>query len=218
MTFQGRRRVSPDYPYAEYDATGKDNRDNKGNRRWNSLIEMLTALVADGSRPADERGRAIEVLKFYAETLSSVVDYPWPEGTPQEIIDRDIAVAKMHGQLYVGLMWYTPEDCLIQDWPQTDGRSIHPSRSVMSRTYHDPTYEFYGVPKHRRGTLPAPAGLPAPVLTAVPLPVIAPSDVEQAAVKESSLTFDERFSPAAVAARVAKIEREAAAMARDQTE
>ena len=43
---------------------------------------------------------------------------------------------------------------------------------------------------------------------AVPLPVLATSTEEQKAVREMSL--DERFSPGAVAARVAAIEREAA--------
>jgi hypothetical protein len=46
------------------------------------------------------------------------------------------------------------------------------------------------------------------------------SDVEKAAVNESSLTFDERYSPGAVAARVAAIEKEAAVIRRmrEQTE
>ena len=49
--------------------------------------------------------------------------------------------------------------------------------------------------------------VPEPNFTpAVPLPVIAPSAEEQKAVREMS----ERFSPAAVAARVAAIEKEAA--------
>ena len=66
-----------------------------------------------------------------------------------------------------------------------------------------------------------PLPTPAPVPTfepAVPLPVIAPSAEEQKAIRE--LSFDERFSPGAVAARVAAIEREAAQMraSREQTE
>jgi hypothetical protein len=53
---------------------------------------------------------------------------------------------------------------------------------------------------------------------AVPLPVLAPSTEEQQAIRELSL--DERFSPGAVAARVAAIEKEAAVIRRmrEQTE
>ena len=53
---------------------------------------------------------------------------------------------------------------------------------------------------------------------AVPLPVKAPSAEEQKAIRELSL--DERFSPGAVAARVAAIEKEAAVIRRmrEQTE
>ena len=58
---------------------------------------------------------------------------------------------------------------------------------------------------------PEPAPGPMPEFTpAVPLPVLSPSDVETQAIKESSLTFDERYSPGAVAARVGAIEKEAA--------
>ena len=68
---------------------------------------------------------------------------------------------------------------------------------------------------------PEPTPAPAPEFTpAVPLPVMQVSDVEKAAVKESDLTFDERYSPGAVAARVAAIEKEAAVIRRmrEQTE
>jgi hypothetical protein len=65
--------------------------------------------------------------------------------------------------------------------------------------------------------------MPTPVPAfepAIPLPVLPPSDVEMQAVKESFLAFDERYSPGAVAARVAAIEKEAAQMraSREQTE
>jgi hypothetical protein len=67
--------------------------------------------------------------------------------------------------------------------------------------------------------LPTPTSAPT-FKPAVPLPVMPVSDVEKAAVNESSLTFDERFSPGAVAARVAAIEKEAAVTRRmrEQTE
>jgi hypothetical protein len=69
--------------------------------------------------------------------------------------------------------------------------------------------------------VPEPAPGPMPEFTpAVPLPVLPPSDVETQAIKESSLTFDDRYSPDAVAARVAAIEKEAALTRRmrEQTE
>jgi hypothetical protein len=68
--------------------------------------------------------------------------------------------------------------------------------------------------------VPEPAPGPMPQFEpAVPLPVLPPSDVETKAIKESSLTFDERYSPGAVAARVAAIEKEAAIRRmREQTE
>jgi hypothetical protein len=69
--------------------------------------------------------------------------------------------------------------------------------------------------------VPEPAPGPMPQFEpAVPLPVLPPSDVETKAIKESSLTFDERYSPGAVAARVAAIEKEAAVIRRmrEQTE
>jgi hypothetical protein len=73
----------------------------------------------------------------------------------------------------------------------------------------------------RRKQVVAPEPTPGPVQTfepAVPLPVIAPSAEEQKAIRE--LSFDERFSPGAVAARVAAIEKEAALTRRmrEQTE
>jgi hypothetical protein len=58
---------------------------------------------------------------------------------------------------------------------------------------------------------PEPTPAPAPeFIPAVPLPVKAPSAEEQKAIRE--LSVDERFSPGAVGARVAAIEKEAAAM------
>ncbi len=201
MMFIGRYRVAPGYPYAEFDEKGNYNRDDKGNRRWNSLIEMLTVLVADASRPADERERAAEVLTFYSETVSGVADYLRPQGTPQSIIDSDINVAKMLGQNYVSMMWYTPEDCLFRDWPQTEDHSIHPSRSVLSRTYHDPTFQRETLPPTPVASLPQ--GVPISNFTpAIPLPVLPPTYEEQAAVA----LVHSQFIPDKVAARIAAID------------
>jgi hypothetical protein len=141
-------------PYAEFD--------EKGNYRFNEngkrveLISLLTKIVADPSRPADERERAAEVLRFYSETVSGVAN------TPQSVIDSDITLAEMFGRLYADFMWYNPDDCLIRDWPQTDG-CIHPLRSVVSKRFHGP-----------RSAEPDPDPMPQPVPVA---PAIAHSAV-----------------------------------------
>jgi hypothetical protein len=91
----------------------------------------------------------------------------------------------------------------------------HPPKRVTSKEFGGlRPNEFYP-----SATEPTPG--PAPTFEpAVPLPVMQVSDVEKAAVKESDLTFDERYSPGAVAARVAAIEKEAAVIRRmrEQTE
>jgi hypothetical protein len=209
------KRTTETNPYAPYNATGTDYLlDDKGNRRWPSVVEMLAALVGDINQPAEARERAAEVLKIYAETVSGVADYPRPAGVPQSIIDGDIVVAKMFGQMNADMLWFAPEDCIIRQWPQnTDRQSIHPLRSVMSKKFHLHT------PVETPGPIPTPGPMPE-FTPAVPLPVLPPSDVETQAIKESSSTFDDRYSPRAVAARVAAIEKEAAQMraSRERTE
>jgi hypothetical protein len=104
------------------------------------------------------------------------------------------------------MLWDTPEDCMFstKTWPDGITRT-----SVLSKRYHGPR------------SVEEPTPTPVPTFEpAVPLPVMQVSDVEKAAVNESSLTFDERYSPGAVAARVAAIEKEAAVIRRmrEQTE
>lgn len=207
MTFTGRFRIAPDYPYAEYDENGEWRLDENGKRLM--LLHLLKEIVADASRPSDERERAVEVLKFYAETVRSVAEYPRSAETSQTMIDSDNRVAEMFAQQYIYMMWYTPEDCLVRDWPQTNDYSIHPLRSVVSKRFHGP--RSVETPEPTPGSVPE-------FEPAVPLPVLAPSAEEQKTVREMS--FDERFSPQAVAARVAAIEKEAAVTRRmrEQTE
>jgi hypothetical protein len=106
------------------------------------------------------------------------------------------------------MLWEIPEDCLLstRTWP--DG---------ITRT-HVLSNKFHGS-KRTEPSEPVPGPMPQ-FEPAVPLPVLPPSDVETQAIKESSLTFDERYSPGAVAARVAAIEIEAAEIraSREQTE
>jgi hypothetical protein len=198
-TFIGRRRVAPDYPYAEYDEKGDYLPDENGKK--SDLISLLRRIVADDSRPTDERERAVEVLKFYSEIVSSVVDAPWPEGTPQSIIDRDIAVAKGFGWEAAQKMWYEPEDVMIHDWPQSDNgsgyASFHPSRVVNSKRYHGP--QAFEMPK--------PQPQPQPIQSfAVPLPTLEPTKEEKQAVRDTQQRFSIDYSPEASARRVAAIE------------
>lgn len=59
-------RATPTNPYSFYNANGDENRDAEGNLRWKSIVDLLTAVIADADQPAEERDRAAEVLKFYA--------------------------------------------------------------------------------------------------------------------------------------------------------
>jgi hypothetical protein len=93
----------------------------------------------------------------------------------------------------------------------TTGDDGIPRRHLLSKKYHGP--KAFEVPEPLRMPTPVPVFTPA-----VPLPVMQVSDVEKQAVRE--ISFNERFSPGAVAARVAAIERETAQMraSREQAE
>lgn len=96
----------------------------------------------------------------------------------------------------------------------------------MDTTYHLETVRGQdGVERLEKVMVRKSFAVPEPVPGPMPqfepaVSVLPPSDVEKQAVKESSLTFDERYSPGAVAARVAAIENEAAQIraSRGQTE
>jgi cytolysin (calcineurin-like family phosphatase) len=127
-TFTGRKIVAPDYPYAPF------NEDGTENTRWKNLVEMLTELVADESRPADERGRAAEILKYYAEYVKHTAEHHRPEAS-QEEIELDIRVAVMLGEFGVGLMWFNPDDVWFQTATAKDGTT---HQVVVSKKYHGP--------------------------------------------------------------------------------
>jgi hypothetical protein len=171
---------------------------NSYNPEWNnSLINMLTAFIADSEQSAEDRECAATALKFYADTVAAEGDQP---------TETNLHVAQMFGKQGAKMLWETPEDCLLstKTWPDGITRT-----HVLSKRYHGP----------RSVEEPTPTSVPT-FTPAVPLPVMPVSDVEKAAVKESDLTFDERYSPGAVAARVAAIEKEAAQIraSREQTE
>ena len=114
------------------------------------------------------------------------------------------AVARMFATMGAESLW---------EWPD--------KFAIETVTGQDGVTRQHVVNKRREPGEPLPLPLPVPTFEpAVPLPVLPPSDVETQAIKESSLTFDERYSPGAVAARVAAIEKEAAQMraSREQTE
>jgi len=181
--------ANPEYSF--YNASGNENRDVNGELRWKSIVDLLSAVIADVEQPAEERDRAAEVLKFYAAKEKEA------EGKAE--IDRTVVGMLARGDAHC--LWEWPDSFVVETVTGQDGIT---HQNVVNK---------------RREETPAP--MPAPVPTfepAVPLPVLAPSAEEQKAVRDMS--FDERFSPAAVAARVAANEREAAQMraSRGQTE
>ena len=168
------------------------------------IIEFLTGVIEDRNRSVEDRERASVALKFYAEKIGEEIK---PSGSAERD-DIERHVAQCVGRMGAKMLWETPDDCMFQTVTEEDGI---PRRHVLSRKYHDHSYKSVAVE----------TPLPVPVFTpAVPLPVLAPSTEEQNAVKEMSLSFDERFSKQAVAARVAAIEKEAevARRMRERTE
>jgi hypothetical protein len=185
-------RATPTNPYSFYNANGDENRDAEGNLRWKSIVDLLTAVIADVDQPAEERDRAAAVLKFYA-------------AKEQEKLvtgETNPAVAGMFARMGAHSLWEWPDKWVIETVTGEDGIT----RQNVNR-------------RQQQSETPAPTPAPVPAFApAVPLPVIAPSAEEQKAIRE--LSFDERFSPGAVAARVAAIEKEAAVIRRmrEQTE
>jgi hypothetical protein len=175
----------------------------------NNIVEFLTEVLTDQHRSQADRDRASTALKFYSEKIAEEIK---PSGSAKrDEVGRH--VAKVFARMGAEMLWTNPDDCMLQTRTDADGIV---RKAVMSRTYHDPSYKYYGNP-YRKET-PAAAPAPVPEFTpASPLPVLPPSDAEKQAV--DNLSFDERFSPSAVAARVAAIEKEAAQMraSREQT-
>lgn len=158
-----------------------------------SIVEILKEVIADRHQPAEERDRASIALKFYVAKEQE----PMPTGEINQV------VAGMLARVNTSALWKHPDDFVIETVTEKDdGGATQATRQNVVRKKETPA------------PLPTPAFEPA-----IPLPILPPSDVEQAAVKESALTFDERFSDTAVSARVAAIVAEAAAMraAREQT-
>ena len=190
--------------YSRYTPAGEDNPDWKFPK---TVIDLWTAVIADVTQPVSERDRAARCLKLY---LAKIEEAEERINRDDEKYGRDYSgraeanhtVAQMlAGATYISSLWESPDDYTIEIIKGKDG---------VERT------EVVRVKE-----VEAPEATPGPAPTfkpAIPLPVLAPSAEEQKAVREMS--FDERFSPATVAARVAAIEREAAQMraSREQTE
>jgi hypothetical protein len=173
------------------------------------IAEFLAEVIADRHQTAADKDRAATALKFYAtKEAEANLDRP---GVDPEVVENCRRVTLSYGREGAKMLWYFPEDCVFSSYTGTDG-IVH--QRVASKEFGGlRPNEFYP-----SATEPAPG--PAPeFIPAVPLPVMQVSDVEKA-VNESSLTFDERYSPGAVAARVAAIEKEAAVIRRmrEQTE
>jgi hypothetical protein len=158
------------------------------------LIDQLVEIVS-GKNASANRTLAAEILKFVAQKRAENEALP----------DFGVHAGGHHMMLNVNVMalWEHRDTFRLKTVKGQDGAE----RLEMERVIvmDEP--------------LPTPTSAPT-FEPAVPLPVMPVSDVEKAAVNESSLTFDERFSPGAVAARVAAIEKEAAVIRRmrEQTE
>jgi len=166
----------------------------------NNIEEILTEVLASKRSSAD-KDRAAAALKFFTAKVAEGVGRP----------EVDQHVARVFAKMGAEMLWQTPEDCFIETRAWSDGIT---RTSVLSKKFHGP--KAFGT--SCESTTPTPT--PVPEFTpALPLPVMQVSDVEQTAVKESASLWDERFSEQAVAARIAAIEKEAAAMraAREQS-
>jgi hypothetical protein len=156
------------------------------------LIDQLVEIVS-GKNASANRTLAAEILKFVAQKRAENEALP----------DFGVHAGGHHMMLNVNVMalWEHRDTFRLKTVKGQDGAE----RLEMERVI----------------VMDEPLPLPIPVPAfdpAVPLPVIAPSAEEQKAIREFS--FDERFSPGAVAARVAAIEKEAAVIRRmrEQTE
>jgi hypothetical protein len=153
-------------------------------------IDELVEIVS-GKKPSDRKALAIEILRYVAQRRAETDAKTWCDG--------DVGLCNMMLNFQVPCLW---------TYGLVRLKTINGEDGV----------ERLEIEKVQRDEPLPPA--PVPIPTAIPLPVLPISDVEKEAIKEINLTFDERYSPAAVAARIAAIEREAAAMraAREQTE
>ena len=128
---------------------------NDYNPRWkNSIVDLLSAVIADVDQPAEERDRAANVLKFYAV----VEQQPLPNG------EINATVAGMFARSGAQCLWEWPDSFAIETVVGQDG---------VSRQH---------VVNKRQESEPLPMPTPGPVPTfepAVPLPVLPPSDVEK---------------------------------------
>jgi hypothetical protein len=159
-------------------------------------IETLTDWLNDKTRSAEEHERIAEILSFVAERLNFASR--GREGVTQEDIDHEVQVQKMLLVAEISQWWYQPEDVMIVT--ANDG-----TRVVRDRKYHGPqAYE---------------ASTPVTVKAALCLPEKTEEELKSSPEKEKSFaSLDERFAPAEVQRRVARINAEAAELLRQRAE
>jgi hypothetical protein len=149
-------------------------------------IETLTDWLNDKTRSAEEHERIAEILSFVAERLNFASR--GREGVTQEDIDHEVQVQKMLLVAEISQWWYQPEDVMIVT--ANDG-----TRVVRDRKYHGPqAYE---------------ASTPVTVKPVFPRPEQTEEEMKSAPEEKVFASIDDLWSPSAVAARVAAIEREA---------
>ena len=166
-------RATPTNPYSFYNANGDENRDAEGNLRWKSIVDLLTAVIADVDQPAEERDRAAEVLKFYAAKEQ------------ERLVTGEInpAVARMFATMGAHSLWEWPDKCAIETVTGQDG---------ITRQH---------VNRRREQDEPLPMRTPVPTFEpAVPLPVMQVSDVELSALALQEKRFSPENVSANVAA------------------
>lgn len=183
--------------YSRYTPDGK-----QYNPDWKfpkTVIDLWTAVISDVTQPETERERAATCLKLYlakveeAEENLSEDDAKFGRDYPGRAEGNHTVAQMLARASFIASMWESPDDYSIETIKGKDGVE----RNEVVRV------------KEVETSAPMPA--PVPVFTpAVPLPVMQVSDVEKQAVND--LFLDGHYSPRAVAATLAAIEKEAAAM------
>ena len=182
--------------YSRYTPAGEDNPDWKFPK---TVIDLWTAVIADVTQPVSERDRAARCLKLY---LAKVEEAEERINRDDEKYGRDYSgraeanhtVAQMlAGATYISSLWESPDDYTIEIIKGKDGVERTEVVRVKEVEAPEPTPG-----PHRNSSLRF-------RFQSCPFP-----DVEKQAVNETNLTFDERYSEQAIAARVKAIITEAA--------
>jgi hypothetical protein len=166
-----------------------------------TIVETLRAVIADKNQSALERERAAVALKFYSDKIAEELN---PSGSVERD-KNDRWVIEAFAKMGAKSLWDDPDDCMITTWVD-DGIA---RKAVSSRTYHDPSYEFYGKPRHMRGAeiTPIPKQvMPQPVPSVHSTPVLLPTPIPPSPEEKRACELvASKFTPEKVEERVAAI-------------